>query len=176
MIFRKNENGRIEPPIFIVGCMRSGTSLISRVLDNHSRITIFYESYLYNYFRSELPYYGDLNKTSNLRRLIANVRRAIAAQNVVPPTADEIESTLATRTFPGVLESVLHLHARSCGKKRAGDKTPDHHLYLPQIMRDFPASPVVFVMPDSRDTALSYRTAFGSSTRVGARAWNAALT
>src|SRR5438552_17485020 len=108
MIFRKNENGRIEPPIFIVGCMRSGTSLVSHVLDSHSRITIFYESYLYNYFRSELRYYGDLNKTSNLRRLIANVRRAIAVQKVVPPTLDEIEGTLATRTFPGIFAAVLH--------------------------------------------------------------------
>jgi Sulfotransferase family len=175
MTFRDNENGRIEPPIFIVGCMRSGTSLISHVLNNHSRIAVFYESYLYNYFRSELRYYGDLNDSSNLRRLIANVRRAIAAQKVVPPTSDEIESTLATRTFPGVLESVLHLHAHSRGKKRAGDKTPDHHLCLPQIMRDFPASPVVFVMRDPRDTALSYRKAFGSALEVGARAWNDAF-
>src|SRR5437870_3802606 len=144
--------GKFEPPIFIVGCMRSGTSLISHVLDSHSRITIFYESYLYNYFRSELRYYGDLNKTSNLRWLIANVRQAIAAQGVTPPAPDEIEGTLAARTFPDIFEAVLHLYALGRGKNRAGDKTPDHHLYLREILLDFPRSPIVFVMRDPRDT------------------------
>jgi hypothetical protein len=165
-----------DPPIFIVGCMRSGTSLVSHVLDSHSRITIFYESYLYNYFRSELRYYGDLNKSSNLRRLIANVREAIAAQKVIPPTADEIEEALPARTFPGIFEAVLHLYARSRGKDRAGDKTPDHHLYLQEILRDFPQSPVVFVMRDPRDTVLSLRKAFGATIEGGARAWNEAFS
>jgi hypothetical protein len=164
-----------EPPIFIVGCMRSGTSLVSHVLDSHSRITIFYESYLYNYFRSELRYYGDLNNSSNLRRLIMNVREAIAAQKIIPPTREEIEGALPARTFPGVFEAVLHLYARSRGKNRAGDKTPDHHFYLQEILRDFPRSPVVFVMRDPRDTVLSFRKAFGATVEAGARAWNDAF-
>ena len=166
----------LEPPIFIVGCMRSGTSLVSHVLDSHSRITIFYESYLYNYFRSELRYYGDLNKRSNLRRLIENVREAIVVQRVIPPTTGEIEGALAARTFPGVFEALLHLYARSRGKNRAGDKTPDHHSYLREIMRDFPRSPAVFVMRDPRDTVLSLRKAFGTAVEAGARAWNEAFS
>jgi hypothetical protein len=156
--------------------MRSGTSLVSHVLDSHSRLTIFYESYLYNYFRSELRYYGDLNKRSNLRRLIANVREAISVQSVIPPTTEEIESVLGARTFPGVFEAVLHLYARSRGKSRAGDKTPDHHFYLPEILRDFPRSPVVFVMRDPRDTVLSLRKAFGTAVEAGAHAWNEAFS
>jgi len=155
--------------------MRSGTSLISHVLGTHSRIAIFYESYLYNYFRSELRYYGDLNKTSNLHRLIANIQQAMAARGITPPPLNEIEAAVAKRTFPGVFEAVLHLYARNRGKKRAGDKTPDHHLYLSEILRDFPESPIVFVVRDPRDTALSHRTAFGSTIEVGARAWKEAF-
>jgi len=165
-----------EPPIFIVGCMRSGTSLVSHVLDSHSRVAIFYESYLYNYFRSELRYYGDLNERSNLHRLIESVRQAITAQKAVPPTADEIEAALPSRTFPGIFGTVLHLYARAHGKYRAGDKTPDHHFHLHQIARDFPRSPIVFLMRDPRDTVLSLCNAFGATIEAGAHAWNEAFS
>ncbi len=166
---------RVEPPIFIMGCMRSGTSLVSSVLDSHSRVAIFYESYLYNYFHSDLRFYGDLNKPANLRWLIVNVCEAITVQKIMPPRPEELEEALAARTFPAVFAAVLHLYTRSQGKERAGDKTPDHHFHLKDIQRDFPESPVVFVMRDPRDTVLSLRKAFGVTVEAGARAWNEAF-
>lgn len=155
--------------------MRSGTSLVSHILDAHSRIAVFYESYLYNYFNSNLRFYGDLNKPANRRRLIADVREAIVTQKVEPPLAEEIETALPNRTFAGVFAAVLHLYARSKGKKRAGDKTPDHHLHLAEIQRDFPQSPVVFVLRDPRDTALSLRKAFNFTLEAAAHSWNEAF-
>jgi hypothetical protein len=122
-----------------------------------------------------LRYYGDLKKDSNLEQLIANVREAIAVAKVTPPSVEEIKGALTARTFPGVFGAVLHVYARSQGKRRAGDKTPDHHLYLDEIPGDFPQSPIVFVMRDPRDTVLSLQKAFGATVEAAAHTWNEAF-
>ena len=93
--------GKFEPPIFIVGCMRSGTSLISHVLDSHSRITIFYESYLYNYFRSELRYYGDpqLYRQAEEWALAAGIDSA----------RQEASAAVAREDFAGAMAAIAKL-------------------------------------------------------------------
>jgi hypothetical protein len=165
-----------EPPIFIVGCMRSGTSLVSHILDSHSRIAVFYESYLYNYFRTGLRFYGDLQKPANFRRLVTDVCEALVVQKVSPPSPEEIEAVIAAPTFPALFAAVLQLYARSKGKTRAGDKTPDHHFCLDLIQGDFSGSPIVFVMRDPRDTVLSLKRAlFYPTTESAAQAWNEAF-
>ena len=59
-----------ETPFFIFGCGRSGTSLLSRMLNQHSRLAVPYESHLFNTFSPLLKYYGDLNSLPNRKRLI----------------------------------------------------------------------------------------------------------
>lgn len=159
-----------DVPFFVVGCPRSGTSLVSQLLDNHPRLAVYHETQFYPVFRPHLRYYGDLRRPANARRLIADLREWLQLQGVMPPDADE----LVAPTFEGVLAALLAAHARRQGKRRGGDKTPEHHRFLDEILAGLPDSPVIFVVRDPRDTVRSFSKAFGASTTDAARAWNRA--
>src|ERR1700681_4511642 len=68
-----DSNGSIEtilsPSIFVMGCQRSGTTLVARILDSHSRISIYPGTHYYLLFSADRHCYGDLSKSSNLLRL-----------------------------------------------------------------------------------------------------------
>jgi hypothetical protein len=160
--------------VFIVGCRRSGTTLVSRVVDAHPAFSVYHESFLYPIFRSELRWYGDLRAPANLARLVADMREVLATQISDVPAPDAIRDAMQQASLSGVFGALLQLHARQQGKRRGGDKTPEHHRYLDDIRRDFPASPVVFTMRDPRDTVLSIRRLFDASVAGAAHVWRRA--
>jgi len=162
-------------PVFIVGCRRSGTTLLSRLVDAHSAFAVYHESFLYPLFRDELRWYGDLRRSANLDSLIADVREAIATQIGEVPSPQRIREATPAPSLSGILAGLLRLYALQQGKRRGGDKTPEHHRYLGDILRDFPASPVLFLMRDPRDTVHSTRRVFQSSVAGAAEAWRQAF-
>ena len=163
------------PPLFIVGCKRSGTTLFARVMDSHSRIAVSPDTHYYTFFRPQLHFYGDLGRLTNLKRLIDDLRDTIIVQGVMtPPETHEFLDALVEPTFEGVFTTYLGLYARSEKKVLGGEKTPDHFMYLPEIMEKFPKSPIFFIMRDPRDAALSLRKAFGFNVDDAIRMWNAA--
>lgn len=162
-------------PFFIVGCKRSGTTLVSHILNSHSRLAVYHESYFYPIFRPQLHLYGDLHRPANLHRLIGDMRIAVQQQGHELPAADEIHRRLVSPTFEGVVSTVLLLYAEAQGKMRGGDKTPEQHAFLPEILDRLPASPVVFMMRDPRDIAVSIQKVFGVSLQDAVHSWNTAF-
>lgn len=169
------ENERANAPFFIMGCRRTGTTLVSQILDSHSRLASYHESYFYNIFRKELRWYGDLADRRRLRALVDDVRVVIQGQGGNPPDTDDLLRATDSATFEGVLAALLRLYAQGRGKARGGDKTPEHHLYLEEILTKLPASPVIFLVRDPRDTAHSVRRTMDVGLHDGAVAWNTAL-
>jgi hypothetical protein len=165
-----------SPPFFILGAPRSGTTLISSILSSHSRLAVYIESNYYPFFRPHLRRYGDLARPENLRRFVSDVGEIIRTQGRMEvPAPEEFLEDLVAPTFEGVFATVLRLHARQQGKIRGGEKTPGHHMYLPEILERFPDSPVIFVMRDPRDVVSSLRQAFGASLEGAAWTWNQAF-
>ncbi len=167
--------GAQPPPIFIMGCQRSGTTLLTRLLDSHPRIAIFPGCHYYVLFGPHRHFYGDLKKSSNLIHLIKDLRTATRMQGVKPPSVDEFLDALVSPTFAGVLATSLRLFAQQQGKVRSGDKTPEHYFHLAEIMEDFPKSPVVFIIRDPRDAILSIQKGMGTSLDGSVYAWNQAF-
>jgi sulfotransferase family protein len=166
----------IEPPFFIVGSPRAGTTLLSRILDRHSRLAVYHETHYYPLFRSEVHRYGNLHTPANLKRFLEDVREVTRIQGfMVPPSTEALLAALPAPTFEGVLTALLWLHARQRGKVRAGDKTPGHHAYLAEILKNFSESPVVFVLRDPRDAVHSMRRALGVSLKGASWMWNQAF-
>ena len=58
-------------PIFIVGCPRSGTTLLRRMLDGHPRLAICGATYFNLLVYSRRKAFGDFGDLSNRRRLIS---------------------------------------------------------------------------------------------------------
>jgi len=162
-------------PAFVVGSRRSGTTLVSRVIDAHPAFSIYHESFLYPIFHSELRWYGDVRVTANLRRLIEDVREVLGTQIPDVPSLDRIHDALTQPTLSGVFGALLHLYALEHGKRRGGDKTPEHHRYLADLLRDFVGSPVVFTVRDPRDTVVSMQRVFDTSVEGAAHRWRDAF-
>lgn len=162
-------------PFFVMGCRRSGTTLVSQILDSHSRLAAYHESYFYPIFRPELRWYGDLRNRRALHRLIADVREVLCMQGADPPPVDALIAAMPAATLDGLLTSVLHLFATSRGKARGGDKTPEHYVFLDELLERFAESPVLFLMRDPRDVILSIKKTFGVKLEDGARSWNQAF-
>jgi len=165
---------KLPPPFFIMGCPRSGTTLVAQILDSHSRVAVYLETNYYPLFRPDLDWYGDLRQASNLNRLTTNLLEAIRVQGVTPPEIEEFQKALVAPNFEGVLTTLLHLYARQQGKIRSGEKTPMHYRYLSEILEKFPQSPVIFLMRDPRDTVRSMQKAFSQSVASATRTWNEA--
>ena len=115
----ENTARNYPPPFFFMAPNRSGGTLVSRILAGHSRIGVYHESYYYTFFRPELHRYGDLNRLSNLLRLIGDVCEVIGSRrHMRPPEVKEYLEALVAPTFEGILTTMLLLCALQQGKVR----------------------------------------------------------
>jgi hypothetical protein len=149
-----------ERPIFIFGCPRSGTSLLSRIIDCHPRIAIPFESHLYNTFHPWLKYYGDLAVPRNRERLVKDILQTEVMRDWTPPP--DFARTIAAieqYDFPGIVAALMQTWTTTQGKHRWGEKTPAHLFYWHTILQDFPNLQVIHILRDGRDVALSWKRA-----------------
>ena len=150
-------------PFFIVGCPRSGTTLLSVLLDRHSRLCIPPET---GYFAEVAPHLAGGDDALALDTLRGWPR--LPELNLTP---EMVIGHLAGQSLSvaGVLTAILELYARSEGKIRCGEKTPQHLLQVPVILRHFPRARILCLLRDGRDVALSLRAVpWGPATLAAA--------
>lgn len=149
-----------ESPIFIFGCPRSGTSLLSRLIDSHPRIAIPFESHLYNTFYPWLNYYGDLRLLKNRERLVDDILDTEVMRDWSPQLErQDVITTISRYDFHGIVEGVLRTWTQTQNKQRWGEKTPPHLFYWREILSAFPNMQVLHIVRDGRDVALSWQKA-----------------
>ena len=164
-----------KAPFFIVGCPRSGTSLLSRMLDRHPRLTVPYESHLFNTFSPLLDRYGSLAEPANRERLVRDILSTDVMADWDPPlSAEEVLSRIRGDSFCGVVAAVMDSWAALQNKPRWGEKTPHHLMYWRQIRSCFHRARFIHIIRDARDVALSLVAArFGpKNCYTAALLWN----
>ena len=153
-------------PIFIVGVQRSGTTLLSAMLGAHSRMSCGPETHFF-------------------RRLAQVDAQSLCRPETWPRPAAEFVTSITHTGFGGTsrtnlttkyrieegavhdflvgrepsiaaaLSSVTEQYMVAKGKQRWIEKTPDHLLHTAAIRTHFPAAPIVRIVRDPRDVALS---------------------
>lgn len=103
-----------EKPIIIGGCLRSGTSLIRRIINSHSRIYCGPEVKFFRDFYND--YFDDP---------LAHIRFLGSARKLIP---EETLLAIAGAAFVKILKTA----ARNEGKYRWADKCPENMFYLNQ--------------------------------------------
>jgi hypothetical protein len=148
-----------EPaPFFIVGCSRSGTTLLQALIDAHPDIAIPPESHIYDRFGPFFRSYGDLRVKRNRLRFIEELLGDVFIQAwQMHSTVAEVESRLKRADRVGVIEALFTLYAEKNGAQRWGDKTPEHIRHLGAIKRDFPKAQLIHLVRDGRDVAEAMR-------------------
>lgn len=159
---------------FIFGCSRSGTSLLSKMLDSHPALTVPFESHLYKMFWKHRHYYGDLENKENQKTLIKDILATRIFSYWSPtPVFNQVVSNLQHGGFSGVMDAIMRSSAPDKAIQLWGEKTPGHVRYWQEIKSCFPDCKVIYIVRDGRDVASSLVAArFGPVTlEAAARYW-----
>jgi hypothetical protein len=149
-----------KPPIFIVGVPRSGTTLLAAMLNAHSRLSCGTETRFFRFLSGV-----DLDELCDQRTWpdmavdylfsLKLVDKPVPEHYAV--TKEQIYTYLRVHppTIPSILSSLTELFMRKEGKCRWVEKSPEHLLYVDEIRKYFPQSPIIRIVRDPRDVALS---------------------
>ena len=141
-------------PIFILGCPRSGGTLLRRMLRAHPRIAIPPETRLLLDAYEHRGAYGDLRRRANRQALaewiVAGAGTRFGGLGLDPRAVAE-EIVAGPPTLGAALEIAWRAYARRLGKPRWGDKRPGYVQHLDTLLRLFPQAQIVHVIRDGRD-------------------------
>ncbi|WP_030175176.1 sulfotransferase family protein [Spirillospora albida] len=147
-----------DRPIFVLGCPRSGTTLLQLMLHSHPRIAIPAETrFLLNVYRARINF-GDLGDPEN-RRMLARwiTDRKETKFGDLGLDADQVveEIVAGPPTVGSAIGIVFRSYARSHGKPRWGDKRPSYFKHIPTLQRMFPNAQFIHLIRDGRDCVAS---------------------
>jgi hypothetical protein len=141
-------------PVFVLGCVRSGTTLLYHMLLSAGNFAVYRtESVVFSLLE---PRFGDLSVEQNKRRLL----NAWCDSRLFSATGLERESisekVLKECSNGGdFLRLVMTEIAAKQGVQRWADTTPEHLLHLHRIKETIPDALVIHIIRDGRDVALS---------------------
>jgi hypothetical protein len=145
-----------EPFPFVVGCGRSGTTMLRAMLDSHPLVAVPHESY---FVVPALKRRADYEADGALDRgaLVAELERddSFTRWNLDPVRVRAVRDDEGLRTVPAVLAALYQAYADQAGKARYADKTPRNVLHVELIAGAFPEARFVHLVRDGRDVVPS---------------------
>ena len=165
-----------RPPFpVVVGCPRSGTSLLAVMLDSHPELTVPPETSFIGTLAA-LQGTGDALRQTFFDIVTAD-RITISNWSDFGLDMEALRRQLEAIepfTVTAGLRAFYALFAQSQGKPRCGEKTPSYVFIMPMIAALLPETHFIHLIRDPGDTALSWRkTWFAPSQdlRVLGEAW-----
>jgi hypothetical protein len=149
-----------DRPVFVIGCPRSGTTMLQLMLHSHPRMAVPPET------RFLVPVYYRRRTWGDLR--VAHRRRALAQWIATDRSTKFRELKLDKDDFiqqvvdaPGSLGSVFgtafRMYADRFDKVRWGDKRPSYVKQVDMLLRLFPDAQFVHLIRDGRDCVASLK-------------------
>lgn len=129
--------------LFIVGCPRSGTTVLQAALNRHSQIVVPPETSF-----ATLPSSSLSGQIDHIRAINADLQISL------PPPTHRLRSVADIRSvYDQMAEQFAARHGRDI--TYFGEKSPRHQRCLPEIWRWFPEAKVILIYRDGRDVAAS---------------------
>ena len=148
-------------PIFVVGCPRSGTTLLTLMLHAHSRIAVPPETrFLMRVYRRR-AHFGDLTEVANRRELARFIVRQRGGTKFRQLGLDRrrVRRRIirGAPTIGSAIGTVYRSYADRFGKARWGDKRPTYFRDIDAIRVLFPDAQFVHLIRDGRDCVASLK-------------------
>lgn len=152
-----------EPPVFVIGNPRSGTTLLRLMLTCHPKVVVPPEgAFMIHLYRKYRNYSGALNE------IPAFVKEVLTASKMEFWGLDQVElitylEARNPRTYADLVDGVYRYYAEKNNPDGHfwGDKNNFHLDHIPTIARLFPDARFVHIVRDGRDVACSYRDLYG---------------
>jgi sulfotransferase family protein len=154
MVNTKADKGRNTAPVFVLGCPRSGTTLLYDMLLSAGGFAVYLaESNVFNVLALR---FGDLRVRSNRQNLLqawlgSKLFRAsgLEVQQIEKKVLEECN------TAGDFLQIVMNELASMQGMRRWAENSPESLLHLPLIKQLIPRALVIHIIRDGRAVAMS---------------------
>ncbi|HMF16201.1 MAG TPA: sulfotransferase [Gemmataceae bacterium] len=151
----RKEIGAANPFVFIIGCPRSGTTLLQRLMNAHPDLAITDETFwIPFFFKKRIGLTPEAIVTPELiDRLFSYYkfyRMKIAAEELWKLYDGEKELPYAH-----LVSLIFDRYGEFWGKPLVGDKTPDYVRDIPTLHQLWPEAKFVHLIRDGRDVCLS---------------------
>lgn len=147
----------MESPVFVIGMARTGTSLLQRILDAHSHLSIFDESDIFlRAFDLDSHAPMELTPPSAIHALLDAIAPRLERNQL---SRDEVEARFyqTSRDPMDLLDVMLKLRMEKRQKRRFGDKTPHNFFHVDRLRQRYPGAQFVFIHRDPRPSYASFR-------------------
>jgi hypothetical protein len=147
----------VNPYVFLVGCPRSGTTLLRRLADAHPRLAVARGT---RWIARTWEFRRGLTEDGYVTpKLLERLRDDPFRLERLALEEGDLERLLARggepMTFADFVTALYDLYAERHGKPLAGDKTPGYGRYLPLLHDLWPAARFAHIVRDGRDVCLS---------------------
>src|SRR5437867_5518897 len=162
------------PPLFIVGCGRSGSTLLRLMLDAGPEIAIPGESHFIPQLFERFGGAADPDALASALMATPHFGHWKIPEGAVWERVRAIDPP----TFADVIEAAYLANAGEHGKPRWGDKTPIYVRSIPLLAGLWPDARFVHLIRDGRDVALSYLSLHWGPSTISAAAnkWRGDVT
>lgn len=143
---------RRNPYLLVVGCARSGTTLLQRMLDSHPELAVANDSHFITEPIEHVPIGEDPALAPDHVTWVRTYRRIHRLG--LPDAAFDVAAAGAS-TYGEFVAGVYGEYARMRGKQIAGEKTAGFVRELPRLHGLFPWLRTIHIIRDGRDVALS---------------------
>jgi hypothetical protein len=148
-----------DRPIFVVGCPRSGTTMLSLMIHAHPRMAMPPESrFLVKEWRKRAKF-GDLSTPDQRMKLAkACVRSGSKVRDLGLDPQETLDAILAAPpTMGSAFGTIFKMYADRHGKPRWGDKRPAYYQEVDVLLRLFPDAQIVHIVRDGRSNVASLK-------------------
>jgi Sulfotransferase family len=144
-----------DPFVYVVGCPRSGTTVVQRMLDAHPELAVSRSTHWVTLpLRDATWSLADGRVTPDLAEQVVGFRR-FPKMDVDPDAVRQLAATAPPPSYEDFVRGVYALFAEHRQKPLAGDKTPAYVRWIPTLAEWFPTTRFVHVVRDGRDVCLS---------------------
>lgn len=166
-----------QGPVFVIGMPRSGTTLLSVMLNSHSQLAISPETHYFTKYKHIGDMIINTSDKAVKRKLISQLLQSqeVADMKFSSSEMTDIAESLThdmELTHAKILGTILRQYAAKQGKERWGEKTPGHYRFVPIIKANFPDAKFISILRDPRDISLSLRKVPWSSNNIFHHAWH----
>ncbi|MBI3736879.1 sulfotransferase, partial [Candidatus Sumerlaeota bacterium] len=148
----------LESPVFVVGRPRSGTTLMSAMLDAHRDIAISPgESRIFNHWQVHYSHL-DLNKPRDFDIFWSKFTEPDSGFPIFAVEEESLRRRIlesSPRNIKTVLDALMSEYAAQFGKCVCGEKTPMHYRHLPLLTEWYPKARIIFTLRDPRAVSAS---------------------
>ena len=152
----KNKKKEISP-ILITGVWRSGTTLVSRILNNHPDLAVTYDTV--HFMRFSFNKYNPIHKKKNVIKLINDTRkRLLKRYDLNICEKDVLKIINGKYTYQRIYDALMQVFLLKSNKKNTwGEKTNLVWTKIPNFFKMYPKGRVLHIVRDPRAVLFSWK-------------------